>query len=366
MIERIKFITKDEKEKKFAQALKKNVRAYFKERDQSAMGNYRMVIKAITMLTLYLAPLVVILTVDIAGWFALILTFLMGIGLAGIGMAVMHDAAHEVFSEKRWLNKLMARTMFLLGGGVTNWRIQHNIYHHTYTNIYKWDGDIDSKAIIRLSEHAPLKRIQRFQYLYSFLLYGLMTFVKLITDFKQLNDFHKKGMIEALGLNYQKEMLVLIFTKLAYVGVFLVMPFLFTDYALWQILIGFFVMHTVASLIMSTVFQMAHVITETEQPLPSEEGVIENENFVHQLKTTSNFGRTPKFLKWYIGGLNYQVEHHLFPNISHLYYPKIAPIVKSTADEYDMPYHVHPSIYQSFVSHVKALIKLGNGHAVHH
>ena len=84
---------------------------------------------------------------------------------------------------------------------------------------------------------------------------------------------------------------------------------------------------------MSTVFQMAHVVEGAAQPLPDEDSVVHTEWAVHQLRSTSDFGRNNVFLNWYVGGLNFQIEHHLFPNISHVHYRNIAPIVEETARE---------------------------------
>lgn len=361
-METIQLKARDKHQKEFAKALKTNVRQYFKENGLTTKGDYRMIIKAIVMIGLYVAPFIIILTVDISPWFALLLTVVMGIGEAGIGMAVMHDAVHGSFSKYHWLNSLMGRTMFLLGSNVINWKIQHNLLHHTYTNIFDWDGDIETKSIIRLSKHAPLRKINRYQHIYTFFLYGFMTLLKLFTDIGQLRKYKNQAILEALNVNYRRTVLVLILTKILYLGVIFGLPLIFTDFAWWQILIGFLVMHTTASAIMSTVFQMAHVVEDLDQPLPDEKGVIHDDNYVHQLKTTSNFGGNSPILSWYIGGLDYQVEHHLFPNISHIYYNKIAPIVEKTAKEYGYPYHTQKSFLSALVSHIRMLKILGRNH----
>lgn len=358
-METIRFVAKDEQQQLFAKALKTNVRNYFKENNISVYGDYRMWIKTVIMLGLYITPLALIFTVEMPGWFVLILMVIMGIGEAGIGMGIMHDAVHGSYSKYKWVNKLLGQTMFLMGSNVVNWRIQHNLMHHTFTNIYKWDDDISTKAIIRLSTHAPKRKIERFQQIYSFFLYGLMTLSKIVTDIPQLKEYKKMGALEVFNVNYKREIVALIITKVLYVGVFFAMPLIFTDFTWWQILLGFLLMHSVASAIMSTVFQMAHVVSEVEQPLPDENGIIHNEKFVHQLNTTSDFGVTNPLLTWYIGGLDYQVEHHLFTNICHIHYPAIAPIVQKTAEEYGMPYHRQKSFFTALSSHLHMLKELG-------
>lgn len=355
----IRFKTTDPNQQLFAKALKSNVRNYFKDKNLSTKGDFRMVLKAIIQLSLYVGPFVVILTVPMSAWLALGLTVIIGIGEAGIGMSVMHDAVHGVFSKHKWVNTMMGKTMYMMGTNVANWRIQHNMLHHTYTNIYGMDDDIGTKAIIRLSSKAPLLKIQRYQHFYAFLLYGLMTITKIFTDISQLNIYRKTGTLKALNEKYSRQLLWLIITKIIYIGITLVLPLIFTDYTWWQILIGFVTMHATASVIMSVVFQMAHVVDDTDQIQPDENDIIHNELNVHQLMTTCDFGKNPGILSWYIGGLDYQVEHHLFPNVCHIHYPKIAPIVKQTAEEYGIPYHCNNTFIDALKSHVRMLKDLG-------
>lgn len=355
----IKFVAKNENQQLFAKTLAKNVRNYFKENNISTKGGYRMIIKAIVMLGLYFTPFILILTIPMPAWFAVIMLVVMGIGEAGIGMGIMHDAVHGSFSRHYWINNLMGRTMVLLGSNVLNWKIQHNIYHHTYTNIFNWDSDIETKAIIRLSKHAPLKKVQRYQHFYSYFLYGLMTIAKFAQDFGILRRHEREGTLKALDINYRVELFFLILTKIIYLGIIFVLPLLVTDFTWWQILLGILIMHSTASLIMSTVFQMAHVIPELDQPLPDKDGIIHNDKQVHMLTTTADFGKFHPIFGWYIGGLDYQVEHHLFPNVCHIHYSAIAPIVQKTAEEFQMPYHRQKSFLTALSAHIKMLKLLG-------
>ncbi len=157
-MKKIKFISDDPSQKEFKNAVRKNVNNYFTEREISIKGNTAMFIKAIVMLSIYIAPFVLLITVPTNTLTALLLVVLMGIGEAGVGMSVMHDGAHGAFSRKEWVNNLFASTMYILGSNIFNWKIQHNILHHTFTNIYGFDQDIETKAVIRLSTHAPLKK----------------------------------------------------------------------------------------------------------------------------------------------------------------------------------------------------------------
>lgn len=355
----IKFVPKDQNQVNFSKELTKRVRIYFKEKKASHFGDYRMILKALFMLGIYISGLLIVFLADLPAWYALIIMFVVGVGEAGIGMSVMHDAAHGSFSRKKWLNSLMTNTMFLLGSNVLNWKIQHNVLHHTYPNVHEWDRDVDSKAL-RLTSHGEVpQKIFKYQHLFGPLLYSLMTLLRFTLDFKHLKDYSEMGALAMFKTTYKAAMRSLILTKLVYVSVFFVLPFILTGYTWWQVLIGFFVMHATASIIMGTVFQMAHIVEDLEEPLPNAEGVIDNQYHVHQLETTSNFGRKNGLFSWYVGGLNFQVEHHLFPHISHVHYPDIAKIVEKTAKEYGQPYHCQNTAFSAFRSHVRRLKSLG-------
>ena len=116
-----------------------------------------------------------------------------------------------------------------------------------------------------------------------------------------------------------------------------------------------------AGIILALVFQPAHVVMETEFPEPDNEGSLEDNWAIHQFKTTSNFAPNNKVLGWYMGGLNYQVEHHLFPTICHIHYPAISKIVKATAEEYGVPYYSQKTFASAVKSHFQLLMRLGKG-----
>jgi linoleoyl-CoA desaturase len=358
-MKKIRFSCDNKQEKDFSTEVREKVNNYFKENNISPKGNYQLWFKTTVMLTLYLAPFFIILSLPINPWLALVLAVIMGVGEAGIGMSVMHDAAHGAYSQKSWVNKWMAGSMNLLGSNLFNWQVQHNYLHHTFTNIYGYDPDIETKAVIRLCRYAPLKKYHRFQYIYAFPFYGLMTLSKLFSDMGQLIKYEKEGIIKDKKASLGKEIVRLIFIKVFYFSIILGLPFIFTSYTWWQILIGFVTLHVVAGAIMGTVFQMAHVVEGALQPIPNKNNWIEHEWYVHQLSSTSDFARNTKLLSWYVGGLNFQIEHHLFTYMSHIHYPKIAPIVEETAKKYGIKYNLKPSFAAAFLSHVKRLKELG-------
>lgn len=355
----IQFIAQNHNEKDFSETLKKRVNDYFKTKNISQKGNFSMYIKALILLSIYIFSFCILVFFPIGAFFGIIMSILMGIGEAGIGMSVMHDAAHGAFSKKKWVNSLFASTMFILGSNVFNWKVQHNLLHHTYTNIYGFDQDISTKAGIRLCNHAPLKKYNRFQFVYAFLLYGMMTISKLFSDLGQLVEFNKNGITKEQKTNGTKEIFVLVVTKLLYFTIVLGLPFMFSSYLWFEILIGFLIMHLTAGIIMSVIFQMAHVVEGADQPLPDKNGVIHHEWLVHQLATTTDFAPKNFILNWYVGGLNFQIEHHLFSNICHIHYKRIAPIVRQTAQEYGITYNVKPTFAIALKSHVVRLKELG-------
>lgn len=353
----IKFVNKDKGV--FTATLRKNVNDYFQKKGISQKGNWTMLLKALAMMTLYFGSFVMLLIFPMSSWLIFPISILMGIGMSGIGMSVMHDAVHGSFSNFNWLNKLFGTSMYFIGGNTFNWKVQHNLLHHTYTNIEGFDEDIDPKGVLRLSTQSKLKKVHRYQHVYAFFLYSLMTLSRTVNEFKQLNRYNKKGITRQQGSTPRKEMIKLALTKAAYLIVFLVLPMLIASFSWWLVLLGFLTMHLTAGMFMTIVFQMAHLVEEAEQPLPNGQGVIENEWAVHELETTANFSRKSRIFGWMIGGLNYQVEHHLFPYISHIHYRAISPIVKQTALEFGVRYNENKTFFGAIGSHIRMLKKLG-------
>jgi linoleoyl-CoA desaturase len=344
----------------FFKTLNKRVNAYFKENGLKRTGNWKLYFKAIIMFSIFLVPLVLILTIAMPQWVLLMLTVVIGIGMAGVGMNVMHDSNHESFSSKKLVNKIMGSSMYILAGNVYNWKVQHNVLHHTFTNIPGYDEDIDAGRIIRFNKNSKWLKIHQFQKYYSFFLYGLLTINWAITtDFRQMRKYLKRKLSYGKFPNPAAEWTTLIVTKLLYYFLWIVLPLLVLDIAWWKVLIGFFVMHYTAGIILSIVFQLAHIVPMAEMPLPDKEGNLEHTWAVHQLYTTTNFAPNNKFISWYTGGLNHQVEHHIFPHISHIHYGKLAKIVKETALEFNLPYNEYKTFTKAIAEHFNQLKTLG-------
>lgn len=345
----------------FFTTVNQRVNEYFKSNNISRYGNGWMVLKSAFMYALYFTPFVLMLAgVVTSPWVMLALCLLMGVGLAGIGLSIMHDANHGGYSNKPWLNNLMGYSLNLVGGNAFNWKVQHNVLHHTYTNIHDVDEDISPRGVLRMCPHGEWKFFHRFQHLYAWFFYGLMTLVWIVfKDFGRLMKYQREGLVKKQRANIGREWAILILTKLFYFAYIVVLPLALLPIAWWQLLIGFVAMHYVAGFILAVIFQPAHVIDGTEYPLPDDEGKMENSWAVHQMHTTTNFANNNRILSWYVGGLNYQVEHHLFPNICHVHYRKISHIVKYTAEEFGVPYKSEPTFIGALIGHAKLLKQLG-------
>ncbi len=357
-IKPIRFINKDQTD--FVRTLNKRVNEYFKERKLPKTGGIRIKIKALFMLSAYAVPyLLMVFGVVTNPWMLFGMCILMGLGMGGIGLSVMHDANHGVFSRKKWLNDVAGFSINFLGGNVNNWKAQHNILHHSFTNIEGYDEDIDTPPFLRFSPHSEVKRIHKYQYLYAWFFYSLMTLSwTFMKDFKDSVRYQKIGLYKQLKTSFGKELTIIITTRVIYFTYMVVLPLWLMDISWIQLIIGFITVHLVAGLSLAVIFQLAHVMEDTQFPLPKD-GSVNNQWAAHQLQTTLNFASKRPVLTWLIGGLNYQVEHHLFPHISHVHYRKIAPIVEKTAQEYNMPYHTEKTFIKAFASHVRMLRRLG-------
>lgn len=355
---KVKFLNKDKS--LFFSALRENIDAYFDENQLVKTGGRKLFIKAIFMLSLYIIPFGLILTGNFSNLQMLLLSVMMGFGVAGVGMSVMHDAIHGSFSSSSNTNKIFGWSIYLLGGNVYNWDVQHNKLHHTYTNIHDIDEDITGKFLLRLSVGDNLKSVHRFQHIYAFFLYSLMTISFLWKDFKEISLYNKMAKTGLVKPFPKEELVILIISKVAYALFICAIPMLMLDITFGQWILGFLAMHCTAGLILSTVFQLAHVVEGAHQPSPDSKGNLENAWAIHQLLTTSNFAGNNKVLSWYIGGLDYQIEHHLFPNISHIHYPEISKIVSKTAQDFNIPYNNKTSFIKGLKSHIRMLHNLGH------
>jgi linoleoyl-CoA desaturase len=357
LLQPIRFISKDKSQ--FYQTLTARVDAYFKENNLSKYANAGLVIKTFVLLAAYILPLLYMVWFQPALGWSLALWAIMGVAMAGVGMSVMHDANHGAYSSNPFLNKLVEHSLILLGGSSFNWKLQHNNLHHTFTNIAHYDDDIADKPGLRLSPHNEVTKVHHSQWWHAFFIYSIVTLYWVTAkDFMQFARYTAIGVNKNTPAENRLLLIKIIAIKLAYFSFFIGLPIL-AGLPVLGVIAGFLLMHFVGGIILTVIFQLAHTVEETTFPLPNEHGIIENEWAIHQMNTTVNFSRKNRLLSWYIGGLNFQVEHHLFPKISHIHYPKIATIVENTAAEFNVPYLEHKTFGNAVRSHFAILRKFG-------
>ncbi|MCG8699708.1 MAG: acyl-CoA desaturase [Bacteroidales bacterium] len=345
----------------FVKELRTAVKDYFENNGKDKHGGTEIIAKTMLMTLMLMIPFILMLTGVINSLLPVLLCWIiMGIGVAGLGLDTMHDANHGSFSKHQWVNRLFGNSLYLLGGFPANWRYQHNTLHHGYTNIEGHDEDIAHGGILRFSPHKPLKKVHKYQFLYAWFLYGLMTFSWVtLKDFRRLKKYKNDGAVLSSNENYRQLFIKLLVSKIVYYALFIVLPIMLIPVAWYWTLLGFVLMHFTSGLILSVIFQTAHVVPTSDYPLPDNNNELNNNWAVHQLYTTCDFSPKSTVFSWLIGGLNYQVVHHLFPNISHVHYKKIALIVEQVAHKHHLPYHVNSTFVGAVYQHMLMLKSLG-------
>ena len=344
----------------FFDATRRKVDDYFQVNGLSKNANFTMWVKFIFFLGGFTSLYLLIISNRFGHWSMLGLTILLGVFDAFVGINISHDAIHGSFSSHKKVNQLLSHTFHLIGANPYVWSISHNIVHHTYTNIPDHDEDLMmARRLIRVNPTEAVKKFQRYQHLYAFWVYGLTSlhwiFVKDYARFFQKkigqrdNDSHPR--IEYFNL---------FFFKALYYILFIGLPLAVLNVTWWQFLIGFLAMHLVKGWVIGLVFQVSHLVEATQFPVVNAEGNIEESWAVHQMYTTANFARKNFIATFFFGGLNFQIEHHLFPKICHIHYAVISDIVKSTAQEFNVPYLENKTFLLALQSHYRMLKHCGS------
>lgn len=356
----VKFAPKGEES--FYDVVKSRVGDYFRTNKISPYSNYAMYVKTVAMLLMYFVPYVTIVSGvgAMSLWLFYPLWLLMGLGIVGIGTSVMHDSNHGAYTHNKTVNFLLGSILNILGGYSFNWKIQHNILHHTYTNIEGLDEDIDAGKLLRMSPDKPLLSFHRFQHIYCWGVYCLMNLYWItVKDYKMLIRYNKNGLLKHKK-SFAGAIAELSLLKVLYIAYIVVVPIMFSGVAWYHIIIGIVLMHVVAGFALACIFQPAHVVETSDFSSPTDDRKMENSWALHQIMNTADFAPNNKLVSWFIGGLNYQIEHHLFPHVCHIHYPKIAQIVADTAAEFNIPYQVMPTFRSALVAHGKMLKLLGS------
>jgi linoleoyl-CoA desaturase len=339
----------------FRNALDTRVNEYFTHNNIKRTGDHRLYSKTFLILVGFILTYIGVVSLSTPGIWSILLCIPLGLCTAAIGFNIMHDGAHGSYSRSKTLNTLAARTADLCGLSSYNWYQKHNIKHHTYTNVEGVDEDIDFGNALRVHDGNTLRWFHRYQHIYGACLYALTSVNWLLYgDYAKwfAHDSTKKTRVDHL---------VFWLGKLGNITLFLFIPMycVGVTYALC----GFVLFHITLGLTLAYVFQMAHVVEETTFTVPpnnTEKNTIESEWMVHQVQTTANFAMKNRFINWWVGGLNYQIEHHLYPKISHVHYPALSEIVQKTCHEFGIQYTAFPTYIGALRSHFRLLKKMGS------
>lgn len=341
----------------FFNHLKKEVDDYFQQRQIKKTGNWQLHLKTATLIPVAMALYVLLLTVTMPLGWGLLASAVLGFVLASVGFNVMHDACHGSYSSKKWLNNLLGLTLNALGGNAFIWKFKHNVIHHTYTNVDGIDDDIAKSPLMRQCHTQKWVPAHRFQHFYVVLVYGISSFAWVfLMDF---NKYFKQRIVDTpLQKMDTKEHLTFWLSKVLYGVFYIAIPVLAVGWQAWAI--GFATMHLAMGFTLAIVFQLAHVVEHAEfEQAGKDPKTIENEWAIHQIKTTANFAPDNKVISWFVGGLNYQVEHHLFPKISHVHYPALSKIVKESCQKFNLPYNEYLTMSSAVASHFRMMRELG-------
>lgn len=347
----------------FYKEIKKRVNAYFKESGKSKKGDARLYFKTFILAGTFLAGYLFLVLGTPAFSIAWMMWIILGILTAGIGFNIMHDGAHGSYSKHNWVNELAAHSANMVGASVLFWKTKHNVVHHTYTNIDGLDDDIETGGLLRMAPSQFRKSIHKFQHRYFLLLYAMLFIYWVIwTDYEKYFS-QKIGTVPMQPLTFGQHAGFWAW-KIFHFGTFFVFPIIQLGFFPW--LAGFAMMVVAAGVTLSVVFQLAHVVEETHfadvRENPSFESPVEWA--IHQVRTTANFATKSRFITWFLGGLNFQIEHHLFPKVSHVHYPDISKIVREVCDEFQVTYNDLGSFASAFQSHVRQLKNMGQMAAV--
>jgi len=336
--------------------LKERVDAWFVEHGVAKGGNGFMVAKSVFFFGGVVALLGLLVAGVVPAGLALGLCVLLGAFNAFIGFNIGHDAIHGAYSKRPRVNAILSRTFDLVGASSFTWSTAHNFVHHTYTNIPGVDHDLEPGPFMLLYQREHPRWIYRFQHVYSWFLYSFASLVWLVKkDFQQAMAPDPRS-----GKRAPTAKIVdMVAWKIFHVALFIGLPLAVSGYSSWQVILGYLAMHAATGVTLAAVFQMAHVVEATAFPRPDDQLRMGDSWMAHQLKTTANFAPGSWLANFFCGGLNHQIEHHLFPKICHIHYPALSAIVRVVAAKHGLPYHEYPSFAAAFASHLRVMKRFG-------
>ena len=341
----------------FQVEVRRRIDEFFRSSGRRQRDCPQMYLKTAILLASFAASYVLLVFMAQAWWQALPLAALLGLITVAIGFNVQHDGGHHAYSNHAPLNKLMAMTLDMIGGSSYQWRWKHVIFHHTYVNIMGHDADITLGAIGRLTPHQRRLWFHRWQQFYLWPLYGLLALNwHLIGDFRDVTI----GRVGEHRVPRPKgwDMVIFLAGKAIFITLAFGVPLLL--HPVWVVALFYTVAALVLGLVLSVVFQLAHCVKQAKFPMPQPEtGRMENAWAIHQVETTVDFARRSRVAAWLLGGLNFQIEHHLFPRICHVNYPAISELVERTCRDFGVKYQEHVSFWAGCISHFRWLRRMG-------
>jgi linoleoyl-CoA desaturase len=342
----------------FRRDLEARVAHYFRLGERTRHATPRIYVKALFLLAWLAASYVGLVWWATAWWQAIPLAISLALAMAGIGFNVQHDGNHGAYSRHRALNKAAALSLNLLGGDAYFWRYKHNIAHHTYPNISGADNDIYMGPFARMSPHDRRYWFHRFQYLYVWALYCLLAVKwQLVDDYWSMVS---PGVADTRVPRPRGwDQLCFWVGKACFLMLAFGVPLL-TGHRVAAVIALYLATMAVLGLTLATVFQLAHCVEEATFRIPADGSArIEREWMTHQIETAVDFARDNRLLTWYLGGLNFQIEHHLFPKVCHVHYPALSPIVEATCRTHGIRHQSHRTMRRAIRSHVRWLRHLG-------
>lgn len=345
---------------RFIHELRRRVDAYFQQTGKPRRDCPQMYFKTATILAWFVSAYLLLLFVATSWWAVVPLAVILGVAIAAIGFNIQHDGGHKAYSERRWVNKIAAMMLDLMGGSSYLWDWKHNAIHHTYPNINGHDDDIDVGLLARLSPQQKRLWFHRAQGIYLWLLYGFLAIKWHFYD-----DFYTVAIARIGGHKIPRprgrDLLVFIAGKVAFFSMAFAIPMLLHPW--WAVICVYAIAAFVSGVVLSVVFQLAHCVGEADfpVPVPGPEGSerMQTDWAVHQVQTTVDFARRNRFLCWLLGGLNFQVEHHLFSRICHIHYPALSKLVEETCHEFGIRYAAHKTFWSALASHARWVTLMG-------
>ena len=341
----------------FQAELRRRVDAYMQQHGIRPRDCWQMYLKSAILLGTAAASYTLLVFFASTWWQALPLSLLLGLAVAGIGFNIMHDAGHGAYSKHPWINKLMSMTLDMVGGSSYIWHWNHAVFHHTYVNITEHDTDVELGKFARLTPHQKRRFFHRWQHFYLWPLYGMLAIKwHLISDFYQVIV----GRIGRQSIPRPKgwDLVVFLGGKAVFFTLAFAIPLMV--HSVWIVVLFYALISIVLGMVLSIVFLLAHVVDNADFPVPNEQsGRMEHSWAVHQIETPVDFTRGSRIAAWLLGGLNFQIEHHLFAKICHVNYPAISKVVEETCREYGVRYREHRTFFSGMVSHFRWLRLMG-------